>query len=75
MFKYIKWELINEAKSKAIILGIIAAIYLFVGVLPLESSDNILISFIYLAFIVILIGTYNHMENKKIFIPDVSGNI
>ncbi len=57
MFKYIKWELINEAKSKAIILGIIAAIYLFVGVLPLESSDNILISFIYLAFIVILIGT------------------
>ncbi len=55
MFKYIKWELINELKSKKLLLGVIAVTYLLVYLLP--ASDNAIMDFIYLLFSIILIGT------------------
>lgn len=55
MFKYIKWELINELKSKKLVLGVIAITYLLVYLLP--TSDNVIMNFIYLLFSIILIIT------------------
>lgn len=48
MSKYIKWELINEFKNKAILFGIIAVVYFLVLIVP--YSDNVFSSFLYLAF-------------------------
>ena len=56
MFKYIKWELINELKNKKIILATIAIIYFCVAFIP--SFDNLLMNFIVLSFTIILIGTF-----------------
>lgn len=55
MFKYIKWELINEMKSKAILFGLIAVIYLLVLILP--SSDSVIMTCIYMIFTIILLLT------------------
>lgn len=55
MFKYIKWELINELKSKKLVLGVIAITYLLVYLLP--TVDNVIMNFIYLLFSIILGGT------------------
>ena len=52
MSKYIKWELINEFKNKAILFGIIAVVYFLVLVVP--YSDNVFSSFLYLAFFIIM---------------------
>lgn len=56
MFKYIKWELINEIKSKKVLFGIVALVYLLVLILP-NSSDNLLVNSIVLAFIIIFFAT------------------
>ena len=55
MFKYIKWELINELKNKKLLLGVIAITYLLVYLLP--ASDNVIIDFLYLLFSIILFMT------------------
>lgn len=55
MFKYIKWELINEMKSKALLFGLIAVIYLLVLILP--SSDSVIMTCIYMIFTIILLLT------------------
>lgn len=56
MFKYIKWELIDEMKSKRLLLAVIAVVYFLVYLIP-NNSDNVIVGFIYLLFSIILLVT------------------
>lgn len=59
MFKYIKWELINEFKSKLVMFGVIAIVYLLIFIIPNSSLDaNVITSFITLSFSIILFITF-----------------
>ena len=59
MSKYIKWELINEFKNKAILFGIIAVVYFLVLVVP--YSDNVFF------FFLISCLFYNYVFNNYTF--------
>ena len=52
MSKYIKWELINEFKSKTILLGVIASVYLLAAIL--NPGTGFFTGCIYLGFAIII---------------------
>lgn len=55
MFKYLKWELIDDIKNMKIFYFIIAFIYLLVFLLPSDFQSNIITNFISLAFYLFLL--------------------
>lgn len=55
MSKYIKWELINEFKSKTLMFGVIIAIYLLAAILT--PGDGVFVGLIFLAFGIIIIAS------------------
>lgn len=55
MFKYMKWEFLEDIKNKKILFGMVGVIYLLTFLLP--DSDTFLTGLIYLAFIFILMGS------------------
>ena len=54
MFKYIKWELLDEFRKKKLLLGCVAIIYILVLILSREST---LIRYLILPMIIILLGS------------------
>ena len=54
MFKYIKWELLEELRKKKVIFGTIAVVYLLTLLLPFESR---LIGYLAIPLVIILYGS------------------
>ena len=55
MFKYIKWDLIDEFRKKKLIIGFIALIYVLVFLLPEDSS---IMKYLYIPMTLILLGSF-----------------
>ena len=54
MFKYIKWELLDEFRKKKLIIGCVAIVYLLVFIAPVKSM---LMRYLGLPMIIILFGS------------------